>query len=428
MTKLLRLNHRAPAQVWRLKGLPIQEVPSTTVLGRITTRSLHGDNEQVEATKTKAQRATRMLGWLNLFSPRASLSLFKHAFNALVTSVIVSGTTHSQLFEAQMASLRTVASNTMRRWLRTSLLCSHQCLFIETDWDPIDSWIWFSKLKLLEEIKVLPEREDAHHVVRARIADTETGDKKGLVAECKRFYRLTDTPDQWGILSTRSKEQRRVFCRGQAFHGVWLGLQRWVRHNPDSSGDYAILMEEVLQYEGPAWHLSNGTKRERGLMTGARCGGWTCQGGKANSGGYLEARLCRLCLRKVDSVHHILLECPWEPYKPLRRCMAAGVQATLSPEQLRWWREARPDQMRLALLGKSIGDSDPMDARRARDSVVKVFMREADDVRREAGLGPLCGAGPYPPAFSLEEALIWSVQAERERSGDSEMWARHIMQ
>ena len=108
--------------------------------------------------------------------------------------------------------------------------------------------------------------------------------------------------------------------------------------------------------------------------------------------------------------------------------MTAGVQATLSPEQLRWWHMAQPDQVRLALLGKSIGDSDPMDARRLRDSVVKVFMREADDARREAGLGPLCGAGPHPPAFSLEEALVWSVQEERERNGDSETWARHVMQ
>jgi hypothetical protein len=56
-----------------------------------------------------------------------------------------------------------------------------------------------------------------------------------------------------------------------------------------------------------------------------------------------------------------------------------------------------------------------MQQRLARDQAVRTFMKAADEVKQEhGGLGPLCGVGPSPPPFSLEEAIIWRDEEHEE--------------
>ena len=138
---------------------------------------------------------------------------------------------------------------------------------------------------------------------------------------------------------------------------------------------------------------------------------------------------CVLCQGAgIDSVHHILLECDWDPYTAPRHLMFKEVLETISHDDRTWWNEATSDQVRLVLLGKSLEHDLSMQNRRLRDRAVKRFMVSADEERQLADIGPLCGSAPGPPPFSLEEALMWAQDQADMSKQEANEWIKNLME
>ena len=396
---------------------PVAAVMETKLLGRMCSKTPERTSSQITLTVEKAKKATRMLSWLDLFSTWSSMQSLKVGFDALVTSVMVAGTTHTQLTKKDYKSLRTVQVTALRRWLRTSALCSHWCILLETGWDSTDAWINFAKLRLLEDIKRLPDSEDGHHVVRARISDVARGDCRGLVAEAKRIYSNTETPDKWNSLKPTSRDQSQIQSRKTAFREARRAAVDWVLHNPEKTGDYYFVASLHKPGKTAAWHLSNGSKRQIGLMVAARCGAWNVAAGKTASRNKSALDvICKFCAGNgAESIHHILMECQWAPLKEQRRLMMGAVARTLSDKCIGEWRNLNDTGKRRVLLGAPMHDDKSMDQRRRRDCAVKSFMEQADTMRQDRGFPGLCGHVQNPPEFSLEEALQWVREEEREQ-------------
>jgi hypothetical protein len=406
-------------QAWELGGEAIADVSEAKLLGRICGRKIERSPAQVKAVVTNAKRATRMVGWLNLYCEQSSLTLLKMVFESLVTSVIVAGTTHTQLTEPDLDKFRSIQATAGRRWLRSSALCSQWCVLQELGWTSTDGWIMFAKARLVEAIKNLPEKEDALHVLRARIADVGRGDNRGLVAEVKEIYTRTPTPDAWCDMRKRSKVVYKRECKESAFAAMASKGLAWTLAHPEKTGDFKFMLPELKRNKGPAWHIRNGSRREAGLMTSARCGAWEVTGGKSGvHKGSLKDAVCPLCVGGgIDSVSHILMQCQWKPLREAREVMMANVQRTLSASQRAQWDRMTIDQGRRVLLGERMGLRDVMRNRKDRDQAVKKFMVQANDRRMHAGMRNLCGHVGGPPAFSLEEAMQW---AREDPDGDQD--------
>jgi hypothetical protein len=61
-------------------------------------------------------------------------------------------------------------------------------------------------------------------------------------------------------------------------------------------------------YEGTTWRITNGNKREEGLMTTARLGALMTNAGRAADGAQLDPE-CSCCHDGPDTARHVLLRC-----------------------------------------------------------------------------------------------------------------------
>jgi hypothetical protein len=349
-----------------------------------------------------------MLGWLNLYSTSSSSSLLKTMFDSLVMSVIVASTTHTQLIDSDWTGVGAIQARVGRHWLRTSALASQWCVLMELGWSSTEAWIWYAKIRLLENIKALSDAEDAKAVLRCRISDVQSGDDRGLVAELKRFYERSPSPNKWSDIHTTSKDHRKAEAKKLAFRSALDSAETWVHANPLSTGDYCHFVAERRATGGPAWHLEIGTREQQGLMFAARCGAWCVSGGKESRAQSRPTdRTCRLCLQQDDSIQHILLECPWQGYTPQRDSMMLNIRSRMSNAARRLWDLSPTESRRTFLLGKKICGRDDIETRRNRDLEVKSFMSHCDTVRQSVGYCSLCNSFAAPAPFSLAEATMW---------------------
>jgi hypothetical protein len=419
-TKLLKLYGERKEDIGPqvLGGNTLPIVTSAKFLGRWFCRNIHRSPQQVVDAISKAKKATRMLGWLNLYSTSSSSSLLKTMFDSLVMSVIVASTTHTQLIDSDWAGVGAIQARVGRHWLRTSALTSQWCVLMELGWSSTEAWIWYAKLCLLENIKALSDSEDAKAVLRCRISDVQSGDDRGLVAELKRFYEGSTCPGKWSDLHTTNKDHRKAEAKLLAFRSALDSAETWIHANPLNSGDYRHFVAERRAMGGPAWHLEIGTREQQGLMFAARCGAWCVSGGKASSvPSHPAERTCRLCLHQDESIQHILLECPWQGYTPQRDSMVTNIRSRMSNAAGRLWDNTSSESRRTFLLGRKICGDDNIEIRRNRDLEVKVFMSHCDTVRQSLGYGSLCNSFAAPAPFSLAEAHMWMEMTAEENKG-----------
>jgi hypothetical protein len=419
-TKLLKLygerKEDIGPQVLGGNALPI--VTSAKFLGRWFCRNIHRSPQQIVDAVSKAKKATRMLGWLNLYSTSSSNSLLKTMFDSLVMSVIVASTTHTQLIDSDWVSVGAIQARVGRHWLRTSALASQWCVLMELGWSSTEAWIWYAKICLLENIKALPDAEDAKAVLRCRISDVQSGDNRGLVAELKRFYEKSPLPNKWSDLHTTNKDHRKTEAKKLAFRSVLDSAETWIHANPLSTGDYCLFAAERRATGGPAWHLEIGTREQQGLMFAARCGAWCVSGGKESQVPSRPTdRTCRLCLRQNESIQHILLECSWQGYTAQRDSMMMTIRSRMSYAAGRLWDLSTTESRRTFLLGKKICGQDDIETRRNRDLEVKLFMSHCDTVRQSLGYSSLCNSFAAPAPFSLEEATMWMEMTAEDNEG-----------
>ena len=61
-------------------------------------------------------------------------------------------------------------------------------------------------------------------------------------------------------------------------------------------------------YDGTTWRITNGTKREVGLMTSARLGALMTNAGRTADGEDIDPT-CTCCYEDQDTARHMLLQC-----------------------------------------------------------------------------------------------------------------------
>ena len=135
--------------------------------------------------------------------------------------------------------------------------------------------------------------------------------------------------------------------------GIW---EEWCCEKASENGDYDRLCPPVGQ---EAEHISNGTKKQVGLMITARAGACICRGNKtADAKATLLERTCSLCnAGLVEDETHILLEC--QRYEVLRIQMFRTVRQNWSAEHWQLFLEADRRHQKQYLLGLSLPSPGP---------------------------------------------------------------------
>ena len=276
-----------------------------------------------------------------------------------------------------------------------------------------------AKLGLHEAIKCLPEHEPAKKVLNARMMAIQLEqDDRGLCAESRSFWQLTDDPGQWNTTHKESTRTRKKRIRRAVDRIIRKRWEEWCKTSAAENGHYDLLCPPLGQ---PAEHLQWGSKTEIGLMITMRCGGAIMKGNKTTSGD----RVCDLpdCkYRGVEDENHVMLTCGC--YETERARMMADLRNSWNDNQSAAFDSASDLHKRLLLLGKRFeGGENEERERKRRDAIVKTFLVEVNELRKgKYGRVDLCSKAEQVLECSLAEALQWEEEAKAayEDGQDSE--------
>jgi hypothetical protein len=385
-------------------------VPEAKLLGRICGRKIERSPSQIKAVITSAKRATRMIGWLNLYSTQSSLALLKMIFESLVISVVVAGTTHTQLTEGDLEQIRSVQATVGRRWLRASALCSQWCVLQELGWVSSDGWIM-----CCQGASGTSDQEPPRKGRRAACVEStccRCGERRQARSDCGSQGDVSEDVHS-GRMVRYVKAQGCPLEKGVqdgSFHGNGCKMSSMVVR---SCGEVRRLCastsgtseEQRSGMAHPEW-VSKGSRPDDVSQIWCLGSGWRkkrCQQRVTKIYGVsvVSRGWSRLGLPHPDAV---CMETSGEGREQMMREVSESMSDLDRPK----WENLSIDDARRALLGKRMGPTDTMKNRLLRDSAVKKFMVMANDQRMKAGMRNLCGPVGGPPAFSLEEAMQWA--------------------
>ena len=191
-------------------------------------------------------------------------------------------------------------------------------------------------------------------------------------------------------------------------------MEHWITSNSSMNGDYAELCDHP--HEEPAWHTSNGTKLQIGLMITARAGACILRGNKTgNARQSMANTLCSLCdLMEPETEGHLLLHCT--RYETWRRPLMRDLNTTWTTHQQTLFHIASDKQKKLYLLGAKMGYNDTnMRSRLQRDLLVKTYLQAVNEYRvQDLELPDLRDAFDITAEFSMEEAVRYEAELRTE--------------
>ena len=167
---------------------------------------------------------------------------------------------------------------------------------------------------------------------------------RGLCGETYNFYKQTNSLETWSDTSdgnSKQREQQIERCLAKHAENEWT---MWINENSHKNGDYIFLCPPKGK---PAEHLSNGTKKEIGLMITARAGACILNGNKTSKS---NDSFCKLCDSKsTENEAHILMEC--EAYNTPRSQLWSTLNRCWTQEQKTHFHSSNPRDRKLILLG-----------------------------------------------------------------------------
>ena len=166
-------------------------------------------------------------------------------------------------------------------------------------------------------------------------------------------------------------------------------------------------------YDGTTWRITNGNKREIGLMTTARLGALMTNGGRSADGDHLDPT-CICCQKEHDTARHLLLRC--RALETPRNEMWERITDSWTVEQQDEFESMTEQQQYMTLLGKQMKHYLDMDQQRQLDTTMKITLVKMDDIRKnEYGLHPMNGeTHNRPPEQSIQMAEQWREMKEED--------------
>jgi hypothetical protein len=406
-------NWRADHPTATFCGKPLQLRQSVLALGRLMGPALHRHPKQAVWAKRKAEGALKFLGWIGAFAESSSHKLARLMTTYLVHSVICAAVLNTHLNKEDYQELRKVPAMIARKAVWAGARVAQMVIHRELNWKLVDEVIWLAKIGLHETLKRLPAREYGSNVLSARMRAVQTGvDARGLCAETQNFWRRVGNEQAWEWTGDESKQTRKKRVKpfiAEWIQGIW---EEWCYEKASENGDYDRLCPPVGH---EAEHISNGTKKQVGLMITARAGACICRGNKtADAKTTLLERTCSLCnAGVVEDEAHILLEC--QRYEVQRIQMIRTVRQNWSAGHWQLFSEADRRHQKLYLLGLTLPSPGVQKPERLRvDLAVKVFLEQVNELRKESfGLADFCGKAAIPTEGSIDEAYQWSEEARK---------------
>jgi hypothetical protein len=174
-------------------------------------------------------------------------------------------------------------------------------------------------------------------------------------------------------------------------------------------------------YDGTTWRLTNGTRKQIGLMTAARLGALMTDAGRTADGETLNPT-CRCCKKGHDTARHMMLECKML-HRP-RTTMQQMVRNIWNKEQRKEYEEQTTQEKYMTLLGKQMDCRATEEQQKQLDSAVKHMLSDMDTIRMEQyQLQSLVGKTyNRPPEETAQMAELWQkMEQEWEQRRGQEL-------
>jgi len=250
-------------------------------------------------------------------------------------------------------------------------------------------------------------------VLRQRIIDVEHGETKGLCAEVKRLWLEARMPHKWppplqaqGAYRVNRKDIETASTRISEDR-----LRREIGKRSEANPD----MPYDQLWDGTSWRMSNGSRRQVGLMTTARLGALVMNDSKVmNDAGAVQE--CPYCGSGYDNIQHALLQCEHGTMRGIGKSLEADLQDILNQEQKSELSNLDNHDKKMMLLGKQMTNQLNLKQRVELDSAVKHCLETIDDHRiADLQMNPMCGRTyTRPPEESMQQAALWDRMWKEE--------------
>jgi hypothetical protein len=164
-------------------------------------------------------------------------------------------------------------------------------------------------------------------------------------------------------------------------------------------------------HDGTTWRVTNGNKREVGLMTTARLGALMTNAGRSADGTQVDP-ICVCCQEEPDTARHVLLQC--QALETPRDELWEQVLDIWDEHQQNEFADMTDQQQYMTLLGKQMENETDLEQQRQLDKAVKETLVKMDDVRQDThGLQPMNGrTHNRPPEQSTRMTEQWREMTE----------------
>jgi hypothetical protein len=340
-------------------------------------------------------------------------------------------TAKGSLFGYELA--RKMTAQVLRRMLGTSNRTNPTLLILESGWELPDLAIIREKLKFhsrmaqrtynekrkqLERKEKWKRKDSATHVWKARLVQVEQGETVGICAEAKRLWQEAKKSTQWPPrIRKRATQRDRKMIEIAAKTITEKRLHHELQQRSEIDGDtpYAEL------HDGTIWRITNGDKREVGLMTTARLGALMTNAGRSADGAQIDP-LCTCCRKEHDTARHVLLQCP--SMEAPRNRMWELLMEIWDDDQQEEFAAMTEQQQYMTLLGKKMSYRASLNQEVQLDSAIKTTLVRMDDIRQNTyGQQPMNGRiHNRPPEQSIMMAEQWrELDEQRSLLGDQEL-------
>jgi hypothetical protein len=448
VTPLCKKKQHQPRPTLFLGGKPLKYKTEEQILGFTLSTNLQGGTNYEKKLKAKtviaAAKIEKIGSGNGVLVREAQISKY---YESMFLPVLTANMTAPQLDRPNgdkpgYVVGRQATADILRRMLSTSALTPPTELIAEAGWVLPDEKIILSKLRLMDRLlqrehamrdsdndrKAHGERQDAPSaVLRQRIRDVEHGETKGLCAEIKRIWQEAGMSHKWppNMSSSQEYEDNSEDMEVAAETISWTRLSTAIHERSKSHRDMPY--EEL--WDGTKWRLSNGSRRQVGLMTTARLDGLVMNDTKSVQAGG-SPRECPCCGSGFDNLQHALLSCEHPAMGQLQSELNNQLHDLLDQEQQQDLQALGPHETKMFLLGKKLKSPLSRGRQKELDYAMKQFLEQMDDYRTDSlGMNPMCGRTyTRPPEDSLQQAAQWDrmwrqdmtgSQAEQEKKDDS---------
>ena len=240
----------------------------------------------------------------------------------------------------------------------------------------------------------------------------EQGETWGICAEAKRLWQEAGMGERWPTLIKKDVRRRSKKKIEQAATNI---METRLEHELKQRGELDGDTPYTELYDGTTWRITNGNKREVGLMTTARLGALMTNAGRSADGAQLDPT-CPCCYNDPDTARHVLLQC--EALEPPRNEMWDLAMDIWDEDQQNEFADMTDQQQYMTLLGKQMKNKLDPDQQLQLDTAVKVTLVKMDDIRKDTyDLQPMNGRTNNRPAEqSIRLADQWRKMTEQRET------------